>query len=229
MKRILIIEDEPGVQMTLEDRLVVEGYDVTIKGDGLQGEIEALKKTYDIILLDIMLPLRDGYAVCNNIRKAGVDTPVLMLTARNTNMDTVIGLRQGADDYLAKPFDMSVLLARIEALLRRSSKNTITKTTDLKQVSFGKFILYRDKGTLYKEGTEIPLVGQEFRLLSYLTANSNTIISRNTLMDAVWGYDNETTSRTVDVHIAKLRQKLEESESHGHIMTIRGRGYKFIL
>ncbi|RKX84579.1 MAG: DNA-binding response regulator, partial [Spirochaetes bacterium] len=121
MKRILIIEDEPGVQMTLEDRLVVEGYDVTIKGDGLQGEIEALKKTYDIILLDIMLPLRDGYAVCNNIRKAGVDTPVLMLTARNTNMDTVIGLRQGADDYLAKPFDMSVLLARIEALLRRSS------------------------------------------------------------------------------------------------------------
>ena len=120
MYKILIIEDEPGVQLTLEDRLKAEGHKVIIKDNGISGEEEAIKGLYDIILLDIMLPGRDGYAVCENIRKAGVTTPVIMLTARNTNLDTILGLRQGADDYLAKPFDMSVLIARIDALIRRS-------------------------------------------------------------------------------------------------------------
>ena len=228
MNRVLIIEDEPGVQMTLEDRMKAEGYDVTIKGDGLSGEIEALSNNYDIILLDIMLPGRDGYAVCENIRKKGLNTPILMLTARNTNLDTVLGLRQGADDYLAKPFDMSVLLARMNALLRRSQLIQTRKNTDISFLRFGEFTLDRGKGELFLKGKNIPLNGQEYKLLEYLIKNKSSIISRNRLLDEVWGYDTETSSRTVDVHIARLRQKLHESEMPRHILTIRGRGYKFI-
>jgi DNA-binding response OmpR family regulator len=228
MSKILIIEDEPGVQLTLEDRLISEGFEVTIKGDGINGELEAMTNKYDIILLDIMLPGRDGYAVCENIRKAGLVTPVLMLTARNTNLDTVLGLRQGADDYMAKPFDMTVLLARIEALLRRATLSGSQKN-DENSLQFGDYILDRKKGQLYLGKKEIALNGQEYRLLEYLIQHDDSIISRNTLLDEVWGYDTETSSRTVDVHIAKIRNKLGESEIPKHIITIRGRGYKFII
>lgn len=227
MSNILIIEDEPGVQMTLEDRLIAEGYEVTVRGDGINGELEARTGAYDAILLDIMLPGRDGYAVCENIRKAGLFTPIIMLTARNTNLDTVLGLRQGADDYLAKPFDMSVLLARIEALIRRSSLNGL-KSKAQDHLPFGDYILNIKSGQLLLGEKEIPLNGQEYRLLEYLINHENAIISRNTLLDEVWGYDTETSSRTVDVHIAKIRNKLDESEIPKHIITIRGRGYKFI-
>jgi two-component system, OmpR family, alkaline phosphatase synthesis response regulator PhoP len=227
LDKVLIIEDEKGLQITLEDRLNAEGYEVTIRGDGNSGEEEALKNKNDIILLDIMLPGKDGYAVCENIRKAGLTTPVLMLTARNTNLDTVLGLRFGADDYLAKPFDMYVLLARIEALLRRSTLNSTASKDNKKKLPFGEFLLDRDKGELLKNGNVISLYGQEYRLLEYLVNNKDMVISRNTLLDKVWGYDTETSSRTVDVHIAKIRQKLGESEIPCHILTIRGRGYKF--
>ena len=228
MKNILIIEDEKGLQITLEDRLRAEGFEVTIKSDGPTGEEEALKKRNDIILLDLMLPGRDGYAVCENIRKAGIRTPILILTARNTNLDTVMGLRLGADDYLAKPFDMSVLLARIEALLRRSTLNSTLDKENEKQFTFGEFVLDRDKGELLKNGNTVPLYGQEYRLLEYLLRHKDMVISRNTLLDEVWSYDTETSSRTVDVHIAKIRQKLEETDIPLHILTVRGRGYKFI-
>jgi DNA-binding response OmpR family regulator len=229
LKKVLIIEDEKGLQITLEDRLSAEGYEVTIKGDGNSGEDEALKNRNDIILLDIMLPGKDGYAVCENIRKAGLTTPVLMLTARNTNLDTVLGLRHGADDFLVKPFDMSVLLARIEALLRRSNFNSSTNKSNGKQIHFGDFLFDMDKGELFCNEKNIGLYGQEYRLLEYLINHKDTIISRNTLLDEVWDYDTETNSRTVDVHIAKIRQKLNESLNPRHILTIRGRGYKFIV
>ncbi len=228
MKNILIIEDEKGLQITLEDRLRAEGFEVTIKSDGISGEEEALKKRNDLILLDLMLPGRDGYAICENIRKAGIKTPVLILTARNTNLDTVLGLRLGADDYLAKPFDMSVLLARIEALLRRSTLNSIPNKENEKKLTFGEFLLDCDKGELLKNGNTIPLYGQEYRLLEYLLRHKDRVISRNTLLDEVWSYDTETSSRTVDVHIAKIRQKLEETDIPRHILTVRGRGYKFV-
>lgn len=228
MCRILIIEDEPGVQMTLEDRLESEGYKVTVKGDGIEGESEALTGIYDAVLLDIMLPGRDGYAVCENIRKAGLQTPVLMLTARNTNLDTVLGLRQGADDYLAKPFDMQVLLARIDALIRRSKINGRNNIQNTETLAFGEYTLNRETGELMSGSKTIPLNGQEYRLLEYMIINENKIISRDKLLDEVWGYDSETSSRTVDVHIAKIRHKLQESEIPKHILTIRGRGYKFI-
>lgn len=227
MYKILIIEDEPGVRMTLEDRLKAEGYEVSLRVDGLSGEKTAIEEFFDVILLDVMLPGRDGYAVCANIRKAGKTTPVLMLTARNTNLDTVVGLRQGADDYMAKPFDMSVLLARVEALIRRAQLNGISTSTNPSVIDFGAFTFDRDRGELLSGEKAISLNGQEYRLLEYMLLHHSKIVSRDQLLDEVWGYDSETSSRTVDVHIAKIRQKLGESDQPKHILTIRGRGYKF--
>ncbi len=231
MAEILIIEDEPGVQLTLEDRLRAEGYGVTIRDDGIRGENEALKGTYSLILLDLMLPGRDGFTICLNLRKAGIKTPILMLTARDTNLDTVMGLKVGADDYLAKPFDMSVLLARIEALLRRSKENgeNLASEKQLEQVIFGEFILDLKTGNLEKSGEQISLNAQEYRLLEYLAVNSGRILSRDLILDDVWGYGSETSTRTVDVHVAKLRSKLGEPEIPRHIKTFRGRGYRFDL
>lgn len=227
MRKVLIIEDEVGVQMTLEDRFVEEGFEVTIKGDGIEGELEALKNIYDIIILDVMLPNRDGFIICENIRKQGVETPILMLTARNSDLDIVIGLRYGADDYLPKPFNMTVLLARVEALLRRMEK--ISKSNPKKSIyNFGEFKLDLQKGELYKNEELISLNAIEFRLLTYFITHEDRVISRDTLLDDVWGYESETTSRTVDVHIAKLRSSIGESDNHKHIQTIWGRGYKFI-
>ncbi len=233
-KRILLIEDEPGLQLTLDDRLTTEGYEVTIRGDGIKGEEEALGGTHDLILLDVMLPGRDGFGVCKNLRDKGLAVPILMLTARNTDLDTIMGLRQGADDYLAKPFDMGVLLARMEALLRRAdrpSQGSASAETAMvePQIRFGEFLLDRDRGALFHEDKEVALNAQEFRLLDYLVTHPDRVVSRDTLLDEVWGYDTETTSRTVDVHVAKLRQKLEESDFPRHILTVRGRGYKFTL
>ncbi len=228
MIKILIIEDEPGVQITLEDRLTSEGYQVVVREDGIQGEEEAAKDFYDLILLDIMLPGRDGFAVCRNLRDRNILTPILMLTARNTDLDTIIGLRQGADDYLAKPFDMGVLLARIEALLRRSSLNEKGKDSSCQGIfNFGQFTLNTIRGSLMAGSREISLHTKEFRLLEFFLTNPDELLSRDRILDEVWGYGSETTTRTVDVHIAKLRQKLNESEKPVHIQTIRGRGYRF--
>jgi DNA-binding response OmpR family regulator len=227
MPRILIIEDEPGVQMTLEDRLQAEGYETEIRGDGIQGEEEARGGSYDLILLDIMLPGRDGFAVCRNLRQEGIQTPILMLTARNTDLDTIMGLRQGADDYLPKPFDMGLLLARTEALLRRAALNGTPRKPG--QLSFGKFLLDSERGILRKGDKIIDLHAREFALLEFLSGHAGDLLSRDRILDEVWGYGSETTTRTVDVHVAKLRQKLGESELPRHIQTVRGRGYRFIL
>jgi len=229
MAEILIIEDEAGVQITLQDRLVSEGYGVTVQGDGLGGEKEARTGKYDLILLDVMLPGRDGFTVCQNLRKAGIDIPILMLTARDTSLDTILGLRVGADDYLAKPFDMQVLLARIEALLRRAGQTGSSGKgkPENEKILFGDFTLDRGRGLLEKEGEPVDLNAQEYRLLDYLVMNSGRILSRDAILDDVWGYESEVTTRTVDVHVAKLRQRLGESNRPRHILTYRGRGYKF--
>ena len=224
MPKILIIEDEPGIQMTIEDRLIAEGFEVDSRTDGISGEEAALEGIYDLILLDLMLPLRDGFAVCQHIRQKGLQTPVLMLTARNTDLDVVMGLRQGADDYLSKPFDMGVLIARIEALLRRSRALGSSQ-----RIYFGVFVLDQKEGTLLKnDKTPIELNVQEYRLLEYLALHPDHTISRDQILDDVWGYGSSTTTRTVDVHIAKLRHRLDESDIPRHIQTVWGRGYKFI-
>ena len=240
MAEILIIEDEKGVQITLEDRLVSEGYTVSVCGDGIEGENRAKNCSYDLILLDIMLPGRDGFSICQNLRKEGIITPVIMLTARDTNIDTVMGLKVGADDYLAKPFDMTVLLARIEALLRRtslsqqslheSSANSSAERNSTgaeRIIKFGIFTLDRDCGILKRNDVPIELNAQEYKLLEYLVVNSGKIISRNSILDDVWGYETEISTRTIDVHVAKLRQRIGESERPKHITTYRNRGYKF--
>ncbi|QEN08214.1 response regulator transcription factor [Oceanispirochaeta crateris] len=227
MTRILIVEDEPGVQMTLEDRLQAEGYETSVKGDGISGQEEAETGEYDLMILDIMLPGRDGFAVCQNLRSKKINTPILMLTARNTNLDSIMGLRQGADDYMAKPFDMGLLLARIEALLRRSNLPTAKNSTK-PYFEFGDFTLDLNTGTLTRKDDKIDLLAKEFALLQYLVKHPGELLKRDTILDEVWGYESETTTRTVDVHIAKLRQKLGESELPRHIQTLRGRGYKFI-
>ncbi len=234
MSRILMIEDEPGLQLTVSDLLVNEGYEVEIRGDGPRGEEEASKGLYDLILLDVMLPGKDGFQICRSLREKGLTVPVLMLTARVTSIDTVMGLKLGADDYLTKPFDSQVLLARIEALLRRASGAKGGKNAPLPPAEeFGSFILNRDRGSLMKrEGDrfrEITLNTQEYRLLVFLADHPEKILSRNELLDAVWGYETETSTRTVDVHIAWLRQKLDEKDRPRHIITLRGRGYKFVI
>ncbi|MGD1820962.1 MAG: response regulator transcription factor [Pleomorphochaeta sp.] len=230
MKKILLIEDELGVQITLEDRLISEGYQVTIKDNGVDGENEAKKNIYDLILLDIMLPQRDGFSVCKNLRKNDINTPIIMLTARNTNIDVILGLQQGADDYVMKPFDMGVLLARIDSCIRRTELITETPPPQKQGVYyFGSYKLDTIKGILEKNGNkQIELNAQEFRLLEYFVTHPNQLLDRNKILDDVWGYDSNIYTRTVDVHIAKLRYHLEESQKPNHIRTIRGMGYKFI-
>jgi len=221
--RILIVEDEPGIALTLEDRLVAEGYEVTICADGIQGEAEARQGSHAAVILDLMLPERDGLTVCRNLRKAGSKVPILMLTARGGNLDLVVGLQQGADDYLAKPFDMGVLLARLEALLRRSRP----QETPGPVRQFGPFLLDAHRGELTKDGTPLFMNAQEFRLLCYLADHPHRVLSRDEILSHVWGYEAGTTTRTVDVHVAKLRHRLGESDQPVHIQTIRGYGYQF--
>jgi two-component system, OmpR family, alkaline phosphatase synthesis response regulator PhoP len=229
--RVLVVEDEAGIRMTLEDMLAAEGCVVDTRPDGPSGEAAARAGGYDIVLLDLMLPGRDGLAVCANLRGAGVQTPILMLTARGASLDVVVGLRQGADDYVPKPFDSGVLVARMEALLRRARAEAGGKAKDAapEVIRFGEFVLDRRKGELERGGETVPLNAQEYRLLEFLAANPGRVIGREEILDLAWGYDSETTTRTIDVHVAKLRSRLGESELPRHILTIRGRGYKFVV
>lgn len=225
---ILLIEDEDGLILTLTDCLENQGYAVVSRKDGIQGEKEALSgKDYDLILLDVMLPGKDGFQICRTLRDFNKKVPILMLTARDTPFDTVLGLRLGADDYLSKPFNTEVLLARIDALLRRAQYDCAgNKDTDI--LLFGNYTLDTVKHELTDRGVIIPLNAQEYRLLCYLVRNPGRVISRQELLDEVWGYDDAYTTRTIDVHIAWLRHKLGEKDVPRHIRTIRGAGYKFV-
>jgi DNA-binding response OmpR family regulator len=233
-KTILVVEDEEGLVVALEDRLRTEGYEVKAVGDGISGQREASTGRYDLVILDVMLPGRDGFQVCQNLRTEGCRTPILMLTARGTTIDTVMGLRLGADDYLTKPFDMQVLLARIHALLRRTTNGPAAAPGgDAPPVAarlhrFGPFALDQDRLQLLREGVHVPLNAQEYRLLEVFVRNPGRVLSRDFLLNEAWGYDAETTTRTVDVHVAWLRQKLGEKDHPRHLLTVRGYGYKFL-
>lgn len=231
---LLIIEDEEGLALSLEDRFESEGYTVTVRQDGIEGEETARSNTYDCIILDIMLPGRDGFQICRNLRETGITTPVLMLTARDTSMDTVMGLRLGADDYLPKPFDMQVLLARVQALIRREAEydagggeGSAADSSLPALRSFGAFALDTDLRQLRNGKDSIPLSSQEYRLMDYFTRNPDRVITRDELLDEVWGYGSAASTRTVDVHVARLRKKLGEEEAPVHIHTSRGHGYRF--
>lgn len=224
--KILLVEDEEGLILTLTDRLQSEGFSVKTATDGESGLASALTENFDLIILDIMLPRKNGYDVCRDLRQKSVETPILMLTAKGETIDKVLGLKLGADDYLTKPFEVMELLARIEALLRRAPK-TQGNTADA--FNFGDVSIDFKRAEVSKENSPVELSAMEFKLLQFLIENRGAVHSRNQLLDEVWGYDAMPTTRTVDVHIAWLRQKLETNPKHPQfIQTVHGLGYKFV-
>ena len=224
--KILMIEDENGLILTVGDRLTAEGYIFESCSDGLEGEKRASSREFDLIILDVMLPGKDGFAICKSLRSAGVNTPILMLTARSQVSDKVVGLKIGADDYLAKPFDMAELLARIEALIRRAEAAALA--IDTKAINKGELVIDLKRGFINIHGIEHTLSAQEIKLMDYFYRHVDTIISREELLNSVWGYDADITTRTIDVHVARLRQKMDDGKDiPKYIHTIRGIGYKF--
>jgi two-component system alkaline phosphatase synthesis response regulator PhoP len=222
---ILIVEDEPGLAITLEDRLRSEGYQVTIARDGLEGFERASTTPFDLIILDIMLPGKSGLDICRDLRQRSCSTPILMLTAKGQTVDKVVGLKVGADDYLTKPFEMAELLARIEALLRRAAQAP-TKLGDT--VQFGSVHVDFRRTEVTKAGHPVPLSAKEWQLLRYFLEHRGETLSRERLLKEVWGYGAMPSTRTVDVHVAWLRQKLEDDPRKPQwILTVVGLGYKF--
>ncbi len=225
-KRILLVEDESGLALTLTDRLASEGYDVESARDGEAGFERASNESFDAIILDVMLPRKNGFDVCRDLRQRGVSAPILMLTARGQVVDKVVGLRLGADDYLTKPFEMIELLARLEALLRRAPSKP-SPHSDSYQFDSVKIDFRRAE--VEREGRKIELSAKEFQLLRYFVEHREATLSRDELLNEVWGYDATPTTRTVDVHVAWLRQKLEPNPRRPQfILTVHGMGYKFV-
>lgn len=224
MAKILIIEDEEAILMALEDNLRLEGYDVESAKDGEKGFSMAKESNCDLIILDIMLPRMNGFEVCKQLRQAGIATPILMLTAKSQEIDKVLGLELGADDYVTKPFSPRELLARVKALLRRSKQ--VQQGID--KYAFGDVEVDFKKYEVKKDGQPVYLTALEFSLLHFLVQNKGLVVSRDTILDEVWGRDVYIQPRTVDKHIAELRKKIEENPSSPeHIIGVRGVGYKF--
>lgn len=224
-KHILIVDDESNMRLGLKDNLEFEGYQVSEAVDGLDALKQLEKQNPDLILLDVMMPNMNGFDVCKKLRKSGNDTPIIMLTAKGEEIDRVVGLEIGADDYVQKPFSVRELLARIKAILRRSSTNQESeglKSIGLLDVDF-------DRHQAFIGESEEKLSHKEFEILKYLLFHKNEIVDRYDLLKNVWGYDEQPTTRTVDNFIVKLRQKVEENPSQPrHIITIHGVGYKLI-
>lgn len=220
---ILLIEDEEALRMTLTDRLRSEGYVVDFALDGEQGYEKATRLPFDLIILDIMLPRSSGLDVCRGIRLTGLATPIILLTARGQTVDKVVGLKLGADDYVTKPFDTMELMARIEALLRRPPMRAVQGIRQFGSVRVDV------RGTqVTRDGKPVPLTAREFQLLCYFIEHSGSTLSRDEILREVWGYEVSTFTRTVDVHVASLRQKLEKSPKKPEmILTVPGLGYKF--
>ena len=225
-KRLLLVEDEPGLQLALSDRLTAEGYSVETAGDGNLAVTRATGEPFDVIVLDVMLPGRDGFDVAKTIRAQGIQTPILMLTARSQVVDRVVGLKLGADDYLTKPFETIELLARIEALMRRAPSGP--SGVSLERYQFGDIAVDVRKAEVTQKGQLLDLSAKEFQLLKYFIEHRGATISRDELLHEVWGYSATPSTRTVDVHVAWLRQKLEPNPRvPQYILTVHGMGYKF--
>jgi len=225
LQRILIIEDEEDMVLGLRKNLEWEGFEVVAASDGEAGLSRALNDSHDLILLDIMLPKLSGLDVCRRLRNRGVNTPVIMLTARGQEIDKVLGLEIGADDYVTKPFSIRELLARVRAILRRAS----IPDTESDVYRFGDVELNFGRHQACKQGQALELSPREFGMLRYFVQHRGETVTRDQLLDEVWGYDNFPLTRTVDNHIARLRQKIEENPSEPqHIITVHRIGYKFL-
>lgn len=222
MTRILVVEDEPGIALALEEDLKSEGYEVEVVEDGETASHRAREESFDAILLDLMLPRKDGYEVCRELRRAGVATPILMLTAKTHEAEKVLGLELGADDYVTKPYSPRELRARVKALLRRT-------TGDLPAIyRFGDAEVDFGRRELRREGRPVETTPLEFKLLEAFVNRCGRVLSRQQLLDAAWGRDVCVTDRVVDNQINHLRQKIEPDPSHPrYLISLRGIGYRF--
>jgi len=225
-KKILIVEDEPGILVSLKDEFESQGYIVHVAEDGEKGLELAKGEKPDLIILDIMLPVLDGYEVCKKLRMEGDTTPIIMLTVKDEEVDKVLGLELGADDYVTKPFSFRELTARVKAVFRRTEE----RVKDLTCYSFGQIELDFKKYEAKKKGKKLELTPLEFQMLKLFIQKKEQVLSRDDFLDKIWGEDNVSVSdRTVDSHIANIRKKIEDDPSNPkHILSIRGVGYKFV-
>jgi DNA-binding response OmpR family regulator len=224
MPKVLVVEDDPSMATALNDGFEYEGYTVTHAKDGATGLRLASETSPDLIILDVMLPKMSGLDVCRQIRKDGNTVPIIMLTARGQEIDKVVGLKLGADDYVTKPFGFMELMARVEAILRRASG----RQAGIETYQFGDVSVDFKKGEARKKNKPLELSAREFRLLQYLIEHREQVVAREALLDSVWDYDNAPLTRTVDMHVAKLRKKIEDDPADPrHIVTVHRMGYKF--
>jgi two-component system alkaline phosphatase synthesis response regulator PhoP len=225
--RLLLVEDDTALVLTLTDLLASKDYQVESVQDGQDALDRASQEDFDLIVLDVMLPRKDGFEICRTLRKRAIQTPIIMLTARGQVQDKVSGLNVGADDYLAKPFDPAELLARIEALLRRAAAPPVARRDS--NFQFGDVTVDFRSTQVQRDGKPVEMSAREFELLTYFIRQQGSTISREELLQQVWGYDQATMTRTVDAHLWMLRQKLEEDpQNPRHFLTVRGLGYKFV-
>jgi DNA-binding response OmpR family regulator len=226
MIKILVVEDEPGMRTGLKDNLEFEGYDVTTEEEGDKALDLILKERFSLIILDVMLPGMSGFDICKTARKEGVKTPIILLTAKGEEIDKVLGLELGADDYVTKPFSLRELLARIKAILRRSGEETAESSSE---TGIGKLFVNFSTYNAFEGDRQVQMSHKEFEILKYLYNNRNKTVSRDELLNNIWGEDVFTTSRTIDNFILKLRQKIEKDHNHPEIiLTVHGIGYKLI-
>lgn len=225
MPRILVVEDDKAMAVALSDGFQYEGHSVSVARDGAQGLALASESGFDLIILDVMLPKMSGFDVCKQLRSAGKGVPIIMLTARGQEIDKVLGLKIGADDYVTKPFSFMELTARVEAVLRRTSNRVEPGDT----FRFGDVTLDFKKSIAMKGETAIDLSPREFRIMKYFIEHRGEVLTRDQLLNHVWGYDSFPLTRTVDTHMAKLRQKIEDSPADPrYIVTVHRGGYKFV-
>jgi len=222
MKRILVVEDDPGIAFGLRVDLKTEGYDVELESDGESALQRAAKETYDLILLDVMLPGKDGFEVCRELRRGGSKTPIILLTAKAQEAEKVMGLELGADDYVTKPFSPRELRARVKAALRRTGED------ESQAYRFGDLEVDFTRCELRRAGKPVELTALEFKLLAAFVRNRGRVLSREQLLDLVWGHDTFVTDRVVDNHVVTLRKKIEPEPSQPrHVLSVRGMGYRF--
>ena len=227
MSKILIVEDEPNMRLGLKDNLEFEGYEVNFAEDGEAGLKYIFEGDYSLVLLDIMLPKMSGYEVCKAVRKSGNNIPIILLTSKGEEIDKVLGLELGADDYVTKPFSLRELLARIKAVLRRAEDKRKSKNDLL--VKIGRLDINFSSYNAFENGTAVQMSHKEFEILNFLWNKRNSTVSRDDLLTNIWGYDENPTTRTVDNFILKLRQKIENDPNHSRIiLTVHGIGYKLI-
>lgn len=229
MYKILIVEDEPDMRLGLKDNLEFDGYEVDSAENGKDGYEKIIKNNYDLVLMDVMMPEMSGFEVCKQIRKEGINVPVILLTAKGEEIDKVRGLEMGADDYITKPFSLRELLARVKAVLRRAPEHNAQVEKKNSKIQIGLLTVDFSTFIAASKNKPVQMSHKEFELLHYLWDNRNTVVTRDDLLNKIWGYEESPTTRTVDNFIVRLRQKIEKDPERPHIIiTVHGIGYKLI-